>query len=149
MKIGIEGLSAGQVALGRIALGALALVAIMAVTRRKWPREGRLWLHMIVVSAAMCTVPFTLFAWAETMVPSTVASIVNASTPIMTLLLTPLLLPSEKLSKTQRLGLIIGIIGVVVLVGPWRMMVSGDTVSVSYTHLDVYKRQGLDSCQLC
>ena len=130
MKIGLEGLSAGQVALGRIALGALALVAIMAATRRKWPREGRLWLHMIVVSAAMCTVPFTLFAWAETMVPSTVASIVNASTPIMTLLLTPLLLPSEKLSRTQRLGLFIGIIGVVVLVGPWRMMVSGDAVSL-------------------
>ncbi len=130
MKIGLEGLSAGQVALGRIALGALALIAIMAFTRRKWPRERRLWLHMIVVAAAMCTVPFTLFAWAETMVPSTVASIVNASTPIMTLLLTPLLLPSEKLSKTQQLGLVIGIIGVVVLVGPWRMMVSGDTVSL-------------------
>lgn len=130
MKIGLESLSAGQVALGRIALGALALVAIMLVTRRKWPREGRIWLHMLVVSAAMCTVPFTLFAWAETMVPSTVASIVNASTPIMTLLLTPLLLPSEKLSKTQRIGLFIGIIGVVVLVGPWRMIVSEGTVSL-------------------
>ena len=128
MKIGLEGLSAGQVALGRIALGALALVAIMVFTRRKWPREPRVWLHLAVVGAAMCTVPFTLFAWAETMIPSTVASIVNASTPIMTLLLTPLLLPTEKLSRTQRFGLFIGIIGVIVLVGPWRMIMSGDSV---------------------
>lgn len=130
MKIGLEGLSAGQVALGRIALGALALVAIMVFTRRKWPREPRVWLHLAVVGAAMCTVPFTLFAWAETMIPSTVASIVNASTPIMTLLLTPLLLPTEKLSRTQRFGLFIGIIGVIVLVGPWRMIMSGDSVSL-------------------
>ncbi len=130
MKLGLEGISAGQVALSRIVLGALTLIAIMLATRRKWPRERRIWLHMIVISATLCAIPFTLFAWAETMVPSTVASIVNASTPIMTLLLTPLLLPTERLSRTQVLGLFIGIAGVVVLVGPWRLIMSGDSVSL-------------------
>ncbi len=130
MKLGLEGLSPGQVALTRILLGALTLVAIMLATRRKWPRERRLWLHMIVVSATLCAIPFTLFAWAETSVPSTVASIVNATTPIMTLLLTPLIMPADRLSGTQRLGLVIGILGVVVLVGPWRLWSTGDTVSL-------------------
>lgn len=130
IKIGLTGLSAGQVAFARIALGALTLVAIMVATRRKWPKDRRVWLHMIAIGAAMCALPFTLYAWAETVVPSTVASIVNAATPIMTLLLTPLLLRTEKLSRTQTLGLFIGIVGVVVLVGPWRLIVSNGSVSI-------------------
>lgn len=130
MKLGLEGLSPGQVALVRILLGALTLIAIMVVTRRKWPRERTVWLHMIVVSATLCAIPFTLFAWAETSVPSTVASIVNATTPIMTLLLTPLIMPSDRLSGAKTLGLVIGILGVIVLVGPWRLFGTGDSVSL-------------------
>lgn len=130
IKLSLEGLSPGQVALGRVSFGALTLVVIMLATKRAWPRSPRVWLHMTVVAATLCTIPFTLFAWAETMVPSTVASIVNATTPIMTLLLTPLLLPSDRLSRAKTLGLLIGIAGVVVLVGPWRLLLAGDAVSL-------------------
>lgn len=130
MKVSLAGLSPGQVALGRVSLGAATLVCIMLVTRRAWPRSPRIWLHLTVVAATLCTIPFTLFAWAETMVPSTVASIVNATTPIMTLLLTPLLLPTERLSRAKRLGLGTGILGVVVLVAPWRVLFDGGSVSL-------------------
>lgn len=130
MKVSLVGLSPGQVALGRVSLGAATLVIIMLVTHRAWPRHPRTWLHLTVVAATLCTIPFTLFAWAETMVPSTVASIVNATTPIMTLLLTPLLLPTERLSRANRIGLGIGILGVVVLVAPWRVLFDGGSVSL-------------------
>lgn len=130
IKLSLAGLSPGQVALGRVALGAATLSAIMLATRRAWPREPRLWLHMTVVAATLCTIPFTLVAWAETVVPSTVASIVNATTPIMTLLLTPLLIPRDRLSRGKVIGLGIGILGVVVLVGPWRLLVTSEGVSL-------------------
>ncbi|WP_042544201.1 DMT family transporter [Leucobacter komagatae] len=130
IKLSLEGLSPGQVALGRLAFGALTLVVIMLVTKRAWPRSRRVWLHMTVVAATLCTIPFTLFAWAETMVPSTVASIVNATTPIMTLLLIPLVMPKDRLSRAQTIGLVVGILGVVVLVGPWRMVLTGDGISL-------------------
>lgn len=130
IKLGLTGLSPGQVALGRLALGALTLVTIMTLTRRSWPRDGKLWLHMIVIAGTLCTIPFTLFAWAETQVPSTVASIFNATTPIMTLLLTPLIIPAERLSTAKTLGLVIGIAGVAVLVGPWRLLTDGESVSL-------------------
>ena len=130
MKIGLEGLSPGQVALGRMMLGALALITMMAVTRRRWPRDPKLWLHMVFGAAVLCAIPYSLFAWAELTVPSAVASIINATTPIMTLLLVPIIMPSERLSRPQIVGLAIGIAGVVMLVGPWRIIGSDGTVSL-------------------
>ncbi|MGN6205707.1 DMT family transporter [Humibacter sp.] len=126
IKVGLQGLSPAQVVLGRILLGAVALAVIMTVTRRRWPRELRVWGHMLVVGIFFCAVPFTLFAWAEQYVPSSLASIYNAATPIMTLLLTPLILRSERLGPARTAGLVIGILGVVVLTGPWQLIGSSD-----------------------
>lgn len=130
MKLGLEGLSPGQVALARIVLGGLTLATIMAVTKRRWPRDPKLWLHMVFVAAVLCAIPYSLFAWAETSVPSAVASIVNATTPIMTLLLVPVIMPSERLSRPQAIGLVVGIVGVIVLVGPWRALGSTEAFSL-------------------
>ncbi|WP_269048092.1 EamA family transporter [Paenarthrobacter sp. Z7-10] len=44
------------------------------------------WAHLAVVSALLCVIPFLLFAWAEQRVPSGLASIYNAATPLMTTL---------------------------------------------------------------
>lgn len=130
MKLGLVGLSPGQVALGRLSLGALTLVTIMRLTKRRWPRDRRVWAHMFIIGATLCAIPFTLFAWAETLVPSTVASIANATTPIMTLLLTPLLFPADRLTRRQMAGLVTGIVGVAILVGPWRFIADGGGVSL-------------------
>jgi drug/metabolite transporter (DMT)-like permease len=126
IKVGLRGLAPTQLVLARILLGAVTLAVIMTVTRRRWPRELKVWAHMIVVGTFFCAVPFTLFAWAEQFVPSSLASIYNATTPIMTLLLTPLMLRSERLSGSRVMGLVVGIVGVVVLTGPWQLIGSGD-----------------------
>jgi drug/metabolite transporter (DMT)-like permease len=126
IKVGLQGLAPTQLVLARILLGAVTLAVIMTVTRRRWPREPKVWAHMIVVGTFFCAVPFTLFAWAEQYVPSSLASIYNATTPIMTLLLTPLMLRSERLSGSRVMGLVVGIVGVVVLTGPWQLIGSGD-----------------------
>jgi len=126
IKVALDGLSPAQVVLGRILFGAAALAVIMTVTRRRWPREPRVWAHMVVVGTFFCVIPFTLFAWAEQYVPSSLASIYNATTPIMTLLLTPLVLRSERLDRSRTMGLVVGILGVVVLTGPWQLIGSAD-----------------------
>lgn len=125
MKVGLDGLSPAQVVLGRIVLGGATLSAIMLATRRRWPRELRVWGHLAVVGLFYCVIPFTFYAWAEQYVPSGLASIFNAATPIMTLLLTPLMLRSERLRGLQVVGLVIGLIGVAVLTGPWELIGSG------------------------
>ncbi|MFC4241779.1 DMT family transporter [Gryllotalpicola reticulitermitis] len=124
MKVGLEGLSPAQVVLGRLTLGTVALVTIMLTTRRRWPRELRIWAHMLVVAVTFAVLPYSLFSWAEQYVPSGLASIYNATTPIMTLLLTPLLLSSERLRGRQILGIVIGLAGVAVLAEPWQLLAS-------------------------
>jgi drug/metabolite transporter (DMT)-like permease len=122
MKIALVGLSSQQVATTRVVLGALTLVVILLVTRRRWPRERRLWAHMLVVATFLNAVPFSLVAWAEQTVPSGLASIYNATTPIMTLLVLPLVVPSERIRRGQLAGIVVGVVGVLVLVGPWDLV---------------------------
>ncbi|PPF45510.1 EamA family transporter [Pseudoclavibacter sp. AY1F1] len=120
IKVGLEGLSPAQLVLGRLTLGALALISIMLVTRRRWPR-GRVWMHMLVVAITLAALPFSLFAWAGQYMPSSLSSIYNATTPIMTLLLMPLILVGERLTRTQVVGLVVGLSGVIVLAAPWQL----------------------------
>jgi drug/metabolite transporter (DMT)-like permease len=121
-KIGLEGLAPQQVATVRTVLGALTLVVVLLATRRRWPRERRVWGHLFVVAVFLNAVPSSLMAWAEQTVPSGLASIYNATTPIMTLLALAVLVPSERLSRRQLGGVVLGIVGVLVLVGPWDLV---------------------------
>jgi len=119
IKIGLEGLSPGQVVLGRLSTGAVALAVICAVTRQRLPREAAVWGHLAVVSVLLCVVPFLLFAWAEQHVTSGIASILNATTPLMTMLVATVALPEERPTRTRLSGLVTGFTGVVLVLAPW------------------------------
>jgi drug/metabolite transporter (DMT)-like permease len=82
--------------------------------------------HLAVVSVLLCVAPFLLFAWAEQHVASGLASIYNATTPLMTTLIALLALPSERPTRTTLSGLLTGFAGVVVVLGPWRGLTGGD-----------------------
>jgi len=119
MKVGLEGLSPAQVALSRLLLGAVTLLVVMTVARRAWPRDARTWGHLTVLGVLLCMVPYLLFAWAGQHLASGLSSIFNATTPLMTAAAVAVLLPVERLTAVQRLGLAVGAVGVVVVVGPW------------------------------
>ncbi|MGO4453329.1 DMT family transporter [Arthrobacter sp. RAF14] len=126
IKIALEGLSPAQVVLGRLLAGAVALLAVTAVTRQRLPRDPAVWGHLTVVSVLLCVLPFSLFSWAELHVPSGLASIYNATTPLMTLLVASVALPEERPDRTKLTGLLLGFIGVVVVLGPWRGLSGGE-----------------------
>lgn len=115
IKIGLEGLSPAQVVLGRLLTGAVALVLVSLVGRQRPPRELVVWAHLAVVSVLLCVVPFLLFAWAEQRVPSGLASIYNATTPLMTALVALLALRTERPTRATLTGLLVGFAGVVVV----------------------------------
>jgi drug/metabolite transporter (DMT)-like permease len=127
IKIALGGLSFGQVAWTRIILGSIALAVIVLVMRAKLPREPIVYLHFLVIGITFCVIPHLLFSWAEQYVTSGLASIYNATTPIMTAIIAALVFRVEKLVGGQVLGIAIGIVGVIVIIGPWRMaMLGGD-----------------------
>lgn len=121
-KIGLDGLAPQQVATVRTVLGGVTLVVLLLATRRRWPREPRVWAHLAVVAFFLNALPSSLMAWAEQTVPSGLASIYNATTPIMTLAALAVLVPSERLRGRQVAGIVVGIVGVLVLVGPWDLL---------------------------
>ncbi len=125
MKVALGGLSPTQVAAGRLWLGALALLVVMVLLRRPWPRGWRAWGHLSVLGVLLCVVPFELFAWAGQHLASGLSSILNATTPLMTSIAVAAVLPAERLGPRQRLGLVVGGLGVVVVVGPWTYLGAG------------------------
>jgi drug/metabolite transporter (DMT)-like permease len=121
MKVGLEGVSFGQVVWARLVFGALTLGVIALSTRSRLPREPIVWLHFVVVAITYCVIPYLLFAWAEQYVSSSLASIYNAVTPITTAILATAAFRVEKLNRDQVLGVLVGVVGVVVVVGPWQV----------------------------
>jgi drug/metabolite transporter (DMT)-like permease len=132
MKVALEGVSFGQVAWSRTVLGGIALGLIVLVTRPHvtradgtkgpvLPREPVVWLHFLVVSLTTCVIPYLCFAWAEQYVSSSLASIYNATTPIMTAIMATLVFRVEKLGASRWFGVGLGIIGVLVVIGPWQL----------------------------
>ncbi len=119
MKVALGGVSFGQVAWTRLVLGALTLGIVMLVLRTRLPREPIVYLHFVVIGAFGCATPYLLFAWAEQYVTSGLASIYNAVTPITTALMVTLVFRVEKLDRSRVLGVVAGILGVIVIIGPW------------------------------
>ncbi|MCP2637310.1 DMT family transporter [Microbacterium sp. HD4P20] len=120
MKVALEGISPAQVAWSRLILGGLALGLFVTLRRERLPRSARIWGHMTVLAITFCVVPFLLFSWAQQHVTSGLASIYNATTPIMTAIMAALVLRVEKLKRLQVAGIGLGILGVVVIIGPWQ-----------------------------
>ncbi|MCF6523553.1 DMT family transporter [Streptomyces sp. JJ36] len=120
IKVALEGLAPVQVVAGRLLAGAAVLLLLAAVTRRRLPRQPAVWGHLGVVAVLLCVVPFLLFAWAEQHVSSGLASILNATTPLMTTLVTLVALPEERPDRARLTALALGFGGVVLTLAPWR-----------------------------
>jgi drug/metabolite transporter (DMT)-like permease len=119
IKVGIRELPPTYVALGRIGAGALTLLIVLAVTRTRLPRLGRVWGHLAVIGLVGNVIPFTLFGYGEQRVSSIVAGIWNATTPLMVLLVVLVFLPSERPTWRRVVGLGVGFAGVLVVLGVW------------------------------
>lgn len=131
IAVALTGLSFTQVAWTRTVLGALTLGLVVLVARPRvdggpvLPRERIVWLHFLVIGVVGCVVPFLLFSWAQQTVTSSLASILNATTPIMTAVIATLAFRVERLDALRWLGVLIGIAGVVIIIAPWRSELAG------------------------
>ena len=76
--------------------------------------------HLLVVGLLLCVAPFSLFAYGETHISSGLASIYNATTPLLTMLVASVFLPQERPTVLKLLGLALGFGGVLVVLAPWR-----------------------------
>ncbi|WDZ87941.1 DMT family transporter [Micromonospora cathayae] len=120
IKIGVRELHPLYVTLGRVAAGAATLLVVLAVLRDRLPRDPRLWLHLTVVAAFGVAIPFTLFGYGEQRIPSMLAGIWNATTPLVVLPMAVLVFRTERLTVRRAVGLALGFVGVLVVLGVWQ-----------------------------
>ncbi len=120
IKLGLEFLTPIGVAFGRVSMGALTLVFWARFKKIELPTEKKIWLHLWVVSLLLNVIPGVLFAFAETKVTSILAGIINAVTPLMTLLAIMVAFREEKPKSFQVLGLMLGFVGVLTVLGVWQ-----------------------------
>ena len=120
IKLGLEFLTPFGVAFGRCALGALALLVYLKIKGLSLVRDRKMIGHLWVVALLLNVIPGILFAWAETEVTSILAGIINAVTPLMTLIAIIVVSRNEKPTMPQVVGLLLGFLGVLTVLGAWK-----------------------------
>jgi drug/metabolite transporter (DMT)-like permease len=108
------------VAFGGVAMGALTLVTFARLRNIALPRELKTWAHLTFPAMTLNVIPGYLFPVAQQDVTSVLAGIINAVTPLMTLIAMMLVFRSEKVTKAQLVGLFLGFMGVLTLLGAWQ-----------------------------
>lgn len=120
IKVSLESFSPIEITFLRSFLGFLTLLSWCLIKKIALPRPSRLWIHLGVLSLLLNSAPSFLFAQAETEVSSTLAGLINATTPAITILLVSVILRTEKISVTQIFGLSVSFLGIAILVEVWR-----------------------------
>ncbi|UZJ32581.1 DMT family transporter [Streptomyces endophytica] len=120
IKVGTQGFAPLQVTLGRVTFGALVLLAILVIKRERLPRSARTWGHLAVAAFFLNALPFSLFAYSELTIPSTLAGICNAASPLWGMALSVVALSEDRPTRRRVAGLGIGFLGVLTVLGAWQ-----------------------------
>lgn len=118
IKIAVEELGALPLVSLRLTLAAALMLLYLFTTRRRLPDRWVDRIGLIFVSIFNIAIPFTLITRAEEQIDSNVATIINSSVPLFSLILAHFALHDERLSTPKVVGLLIGFAGIIVLT--WR-----------------------------
>lgn len=106
------------VSAGRVGVGALGCWIFFLAQGKKLPNEKSLYLHFFILGTMSYAVPFALFPLSQAYLASGIAAIINAMTPIMTVVVSHFWRGGEKASLNKSMGVIAGFIGVAILAVP-------------------------------
>ena len=127
-KVAVGELPPLTLALGRVAIAATILAALAGLRGEQLAPLLQAWPAFAVLGLLNCTLPFSLIFWAQMHIPSGLASILNATTPILTVLVAHVATADEKLTAAKLVGVIAGFIGVTVMLG--RDAVAADSAGI-------------------
>lgn len=102
----------------RVTLAALILIAVLYMSGQRMPASLRVWGAFFILGALNNAIPFCLIVWGQTRIDSGVASILNATTPIFTVLLAHMFTSDERLTLRKFFGVLIGFLGVYIMMKP-------------------------------
>lgn len=113
-ELALAGLPPVSIVWGRVALAALLLVAAVRVSGQGMPPR-RVWGTLAVMGVLNNLVPFTLFVVAQGQITGALASVLNATTPLFTVLVAHLATVDERLTPVKAAGVGLGFGGVLAM----------------------------------
>ena len=134
----------------RVSLAAVSLWLFALLLGLEIPKRLSLWGAFLVMGLLNNVVPFSLIVWGQTTISSGLASILNATTPLFTVVVAGMLLSDERVTPRKLIGVAIGFVGVVLMVGPSALSGLGADVlaqvavlgaALSYAFAGVYGRR--------
>ena len=115
IKIGVQEIGPMALVAFRMLFGAITAVAIGIYQKVEWPRDWKTWGIFAVLGPTSLAIPVFLISWGEQTIDSAVASILNATVPLFTIVIANYLLHDDKMTPQKIIGLLVGFAGVVVL----------------------------------
>jgi len=134
-KIALLELPPLTVALGRVAIAAAILVVLARITGTVLPADMAAWRPYLLMGLLNNVIPFGLIFWGQTHIPSGLAAILNATTPLFTVLVAHIATADEKLTAARVSGVIFGFCGVVVMIGPDMLRQIGADIAAQFACL--------------
>ncbi|WP_246814295.1 DMT family transporter [Kiloniella majae] len=101
----------------RVGLAAIALWGIIFTLKMPLPKNLAAWKALLIMGLLNNVIPFTLIVWGQTYIPSGLASILNATTPLFGVIVATIFLPDEKATILKAVGVITGFFGVILMFG--------------------------------
>lgn len=134
----------------RVSIAALALLAICRIMGYRPPQTPGVMRSFFTMGLLNNIIPFSLIVWGQTHIASGVASILNATTPLFTVIVAHMLTSDEKLSINKLAGVIIGFAGVATMIGPAALTGESSSLwgqlailgaAISYAFAGIYGRR--------
>lgn len=118
-KLALRGLTPAQTVVVRLLLGAATLVVIVYALGHRLPTSWGTWLHLGVAAVFGNVAPYLLFALGLREVDSAAGGMLNATTPVWTVLVAFAAGQAGTLSRVQVTGVLVGLLGTVLIFTPW------------------------------
>jgi len=119
--VAVRELPALTIVVARVGLAALTLWIALALMGIRVPGTRRVWVAFFGMGVLNNAIPFSLIIWGQAHIGSGLASILNAMTPLFSVIVAHLATGDEKLTPAKLFGVVAGIAGVTVMIG-WQAL---------------------------
>jgi drug/metabolite transporter (DMT)-like permease len=102
----------------RVGLAAAMLCVTLRLLGLVLPRERKVWAAFFGMGLLNNVIPFCLIVWGQTHIASGLAAILNATTPLATVIVAHVLTDDETMTGNRLAGVLIGLVGVTLMIGP-------------------------------
>jgi drug/metabolite transporter (DMT)-like permease len=117
VEVALRELPVLTVALGRTGIAALFLLLLLRATRAPLAPLASRWREFLLLGALRGAIPISLIVWAQTRIDSGVAGILNATSPLFTMVIAHVLTTDEHLTARKLNGCLLAMAGVAVMMG--------------------------------